>query len=96
MPGDVVFGDREGVYFIPPGMVKEVVDEADVTHIHDDWTKMKFAQGKGYVSTDIYSRPHDPALIKEYEDYLKQKLGAQAYEEYQKRSAAQRQGPPPR
>ena len=97
MPGDVVLGDREGVYFIPPSLVKEIVDEADVTHIHDQWTKMKFAQGKGYVSTDIYSRPHDPALIKEYEDYLKQKLGAQAYEEYQKRSAAQqRQGPPPR
>ena len=96
MPGDVVLGDREGVYFIPPSLVKEIVDEADVTHIHDQWTKMKFAQGEGYVSTDIYSRPHDPALLKEYEDYLKQKLGAQAYEEYQKRSAAQRQGPPPR
>jgi regulator of RNase E activity RraA len=95
MPGDVVLGDREGVYFIPPSMVKEIVDEADVTHIHDQWTKMKFTQGK-YISTDIYGRPHDAALIKEYEDYLKQKLGAQAYEAYQKRSAAQRQGPPQR
>ena len=95
MPGDVVFGDKEGVYFIPPSLVKEIVDEADVTHIHDEWTKMKFLQHK-YISTDIYGRPHDAALIKEYEDYLKQKLGAQAYEAYQKRSAAQRQGPPQR
>ena len=56
MPGDVVFGDPEGVYFIPPSQVQDLVDEADVTHIHDDWTKKKFDEGK-YVSTDIYGRP---------------------------------------
>lgn len=70
MPGDVVFGDSEGVYFIPPHMVKDVVDAADETHIHDEWTKKKFAEGK-YSSTDIYPRPSDPALLKEYQDYLK-------------------------
>jgi regulator of RNase E activity RraA len=86
MPGDVVFGDREGVSFIPPHMVQGIVDEAQITHLHDDWTKMKFEQGKGkYVSTDIYSRPSDPALIKEYEDYLKEKLGPKAYDDYVKR-----------
>jgi 4-hydroxy-4-methyl-2-oxoglutarate aldolase len=74
MPGDVVFGDRGGLYFIPPQLVKEIVDKADVTHIHDEWTKMKFATGK-YKSSDIYPSPHDPALKKEYEDYLKQHLG---------------------
>ena len=94
MPGDVVFGDREGVYFIPPGMVKEIVDEADVTHIHDESTKKQFDEDK-YISTDIYGRPHDPALIKEYEDYPKQKLGAQAYEQYMKRRPAP-PGPPQR
>lgn len=89
MPGDVVFGDPEGVYFIPPSQVKDLVDEADITHIHDEWTRKKFDEGK-YVSTDIYSRPHDPALLKEYEAYLKEKLGAQRYEEYLKRRATQR------
>jgi 4-hydroxy-4-methyl-2-oxoglutarate aldolase len=74
MPGDVVFGDRGGLYFIPPQLVKEVVDKAEVTHIHDEWTKMKFATGK-YKSSDIYPSPHDPALKKEYEDYLKAHLG---------------------
>src|SRR2546428_475371 len=39
LPGDVVFGDREGVMFIPPHLVKEIVDTADLTHIHDEWTK---------------------------------------------------------
>lgn len=91
LPGDVVFGDREGVYFIPPHLAKEIVDQAEITHIHDEWTKKKFDEGK-YKSTDIYGSPRDPALIKEYEEYLKQRLGPQAYDEYQKR---RRQTTPP-
>jgi 4-hydroxy-4-methyl-2-oxoglutarate aldolase len=73
MPGDVVFGDREGVYFIPPQLVKGIVDRADTIHIHDEWTKKKFSEGK-YKSTDIYPAPQDPALKTEYEDYLKAHL----------------------
>ena len=82
--GDVVLGDREGVYFIPPHLVQEIVDEAEITHVHDEWTKKKFDTGK-YKSTEIYGRPTDPALIKEYEDYLKQKVGPEAYDRYTKR-----------
>jgi regulator of RNase E activity RraA len=74
MPGDVVFGDREGIYFIPPQLVKQVLDKADETHIHDEWTKMKLLTGK-YKSSEIYPSPSDPALKKEYEEYLKKKLG---------------------
>jgi len=73
MPGDLVFGDREGVYFIPPALVQQVVDNADTIHIHDEWTRMKFAEGK-YKSRDIYGTPTDPALKKEYEEYLKKRL----------------------
>jgi regulator of RNase E activity RraA len=57
MPGDLVFGDAEGVYFIPPALVQKVVDNADEVHVHDEW-----------------STPRDPALKKEYEDYLKRRL----------------------
>lgn len=73
MPGDLVVGDREGVYFIPPALVDEVLDKADVTRIHDEWTKRKFDEGK-YKSADIYGSPKDPALKQEYEDYLKKRL----------------------
>jgi len=89
LPGDVVLGDREGVYFIPPHLVQDVVDTADITHIHDEWTRLKFDEGK-YKSGEIYGRPRDPVLIKEYEDYLKQKLGAERYEAYLKRRSAPR------
>jgi 4-hydroxy-4-methyl-2-oxoglutarate aldolase len=73
MPGDLVVGDREGVYFVPPQFVQEVLDKADETHIHDEWTKKKFAEGK-YKSAEIYGSPTDPKLKQEYEEYLKKRL----------------------
>jgi 4-hydroxy-4-methyl-2-oxoglutarate aldolase len=73
MPGDLVVGDREGIYFIPPQFVQEVLDKADETHIHDEWTKKKFAEGK-YKSSEIYGSPSDPKLKQEYEEYLKKRL----------------------
>ena len=74
MPGDAVFGDREGVYFIPPHLVSKVLDNAVETHIHDEWSKMKLLTGK-YKSSEIYGSPSDPALKKEYEEFRKKKLG---------------------
>jgi len=73
MPGDLVVGDREGVYFIPPQLVKEVLERADEIHIHDEWTKKKFDEGK-YKSSEIYSTPTDPKLQQEYQEYLKRRL----------------------
>ena len=73
MPGDLVVGDREGVYFIPTQLVREVLDRADEIHIHDEWTKKKFDEGK-YKSSDIYSTPSDPKLLEEYQEYLKRRL----------------------
>jgi 4-hydroxy-4-methyl-2-oxoglutarate aldolase len=73
MPGDIAMGDREGIYFIPPALVKEVVDKADETHIHDEWTRKKFDEGK-YKSSEIYGSPRDPQLKKEYQEYLKRRL----------------------
>lgn len=73
MPGDLVVGDREGVYFVPPQFVKEVLDHADELHIHDEWTKRKFDEGK-YKSSEIYGSPSDPKLQQEYKEYLKRRL----------------------
>ena len=73
MPGDIAFGDREGVSFIPPSLAESILDKADETHVHDEWTKMKFDEGK-YKSTDIYSAPKTDALRKEYQEYLQKKL----------------------
>lgn len=74
MPGDVVLGDRTGLIFIPPQLVQEIVERAEMTHIHDEWTKAKFLTGK-YKSSELYPTPKSPELKKEYEEYVKQKLG---------------------
>ena len=73
LPGDLVLGDSEGVNFIPPQMAERIIDAADTTHIHDEWTRKKFDEGK-YVSSDIYSSPRDAALRQEYQEYLKKRL----------------------
>jgi len=73
VPGDMVFGDAEGIYFVPPHLVQNIVDKADEVHIHDEWTRKKFDEGK-YKSSEIYGSPRDPALRKEYEEYLKKRL----------------------
>jgi 4-hydroxy-4-methyl-2-oxoglutarate aldolase len=73
MPGDLALGNKEGVYFVPPQFVEQVLDHADEVHVHDEWTKKKFDEGK-YKSSDIYGSPKDPALKQEYKDYLKKRL----------------------
>lgn len=73
MPGDVAIGDREGVTFVPPQALEQIVNSADTTHIHDEWTRKKFDEGK-YKSSEIYGSPRDPALKQEYADYLKKRL----------------------
>jgi 4-hydroxy-4-methyl-2-oxoglutarate aldolase len=75
LPGDVVFGDREGVYFVPPHLVQRVVTNADTLHIHDEWTQDKFLhETSKYKSSEIYGSPRDPKLKAEYQEYLKKKL----------------------
>ncbi len=73
MPGDLVMGDKEGVSFIPPSTAEVTLDNADRIHVHDEWTRKKFDEGK-YKSSEIYASPKDPALQKEYQEYLTKRL----------------------
>jgi len=73
MPGDVVFADREGVWFVPPHLVEKVLEYAERTRIRDEWTQQKLRTGK-YKSSEIYANPTDPELKKELDEYLKKRL----------------------
>jgi 4-hydroxy-4-methyl-2-oxoglutarate aldolase len=73
MPGDAVFGDRTGVFFIPPQLVQQVIEQAETTQARDEWSIKMFDTGK-YKSSEIYGTPRDPALRKEREEYIKQRL----------------------
>ena len=70
MPGDVVLGDEEGVFFIPPHLVKAAIDAAASTMARDAWIKSKMDL-RQHKSSDLYGRPRDPALLQEMEDYIK-------------------------
>ena len=75
MPVDVLLGNDEGVIFIPPHLVKEICDAADLTHIHDEWTKEKFLTGK-YKASEWYGGPGlTPELQKEYDAFVKKRMG---------------------
>jgi 4-hydroxy-4-methyl-2-oxoglutarate aldolase len=68
LPGDVVLGDRTGIIFIPPHLVQEVVEKAELTHVKDEWTKAKFLTGK-YKASEIYGGPLSPELQNEFDEY---------------------------
>jgi len=70
MPGDIVFGDRDGVFFLPPHLAENIVNSFESTQARFEWIKKKFDEKK-YKSSEIYGRPRDPALIKEMEEYVK-------------------------
>ena len=72
MPGDIVLGDRGGVVFIPPHLLRQVVESAELARLHDEWTKKMFMTGR-YKASEIYSSPRDPALLKEYEEWLEKR-----------------------
>lgn len=73
MPGDVVLADREGMWFIPPHLVQEVVESGELTKARDDWSLMMLSTGK-YTSSQIYGTL-TPELQKQRDDYIFQKTG---------------------
>lgn len=77
MPGDVVVGDREGVTFIPPHLAEEVVANAELYTIADEWRAEKIrAAGPSLVISRYYGRTgmRDPALQKECMAYVNRRL----------------------
>jgi 4-hydroxy-4-methyl-2-oxoglutarate aldolase len=73
MPGDVVLADREGLWFIPPHKLQEVVESGELSKARDDWSLMMLGTGK-YTSRQIYG-PLTPELQKQRDDYIFQKTG---------------------
>ena len=73
MPGDVVLADREGLWFIPPHMIKDVVESGEMSKARDDWSLMMLGTGK-YTSRQIYG-PLTPELQKLRDEYVFQKTG---------------------
>lgn len=69
MPGDLIIGDEDGILAVPPQFVPNLITKVTKDRRRDFWMKRAFDLGK-YKSSDIYGRPKDPALLKQFEDYL--------------------------
>jgi hypothetical protein len=54
MPGDIVFGSSEGVVFIPAHLVEETVEQAEKSHIKDEFGFERLREQK-YTATQIDS-----------------------------------------
>lgn len=52
MPGDVVFGSAEGVVFIPAHLAEKTVDNAEKSHLKDDFGFERLKQGV-YSATEV-------------------------------------------
>ena len=74
LPGDVVFGDVEGVYLIPAHRVKEVIESGEISMARDEWAIKMMSTGK-YKSSELYGRPSDPELMKQRSEYICSKTG---------------------
>ena len=70
MPGDVVLGDREGVVFIPPHLVQEIVEKAEAGALKDEWMKTKLREGK-HKSSEIYASQLSPELQRDFDAFVK-------------------------
>lgn len=46
MPGDVVLGKKEGVFFVPAHLVQEVVEKSEVTRLRDQFGHQRLREGK--------------------------------------------------
>ena len=69
MPGDVVLGDQDGLLFIPPHLVEEIIDAVKRKRVRDAWSKKQFDTGK-YKSSEIYGRP-SPELQKDLDQFMR-------------------------
>jgi regulator of RNase E activity RraA len=66
LPGDVVLGTRSGVTFIPPHLVRELVEHSEDVRERDVWGKRMLAEGK-YRTAQIDVRVWAPEVEADYQ-----------------------------
>ena len=56
LPGDIVLGTGEGVIFIPPHLVEEVVTASEAIRLQDEFRRQRLVEGK-YTTEQCYVHP---------------------------------------
>jgi 4-hydroxy-4-methyl-2-oxoglutarate aldolase len=68
LPGDVVLGTRTGVIFVPPHLVKEVVERSEDIRLRDDFVKIRLREGQ-YTPGEI-DRAWTPEMENDFQKWL--------------------------
>jgi 4-hydroxy-4-methyl-2-oxoglutarate aldolase len=71
MPGDVAVSDPEGITFVPPYLAQKVAEEAEMTHLVDEWGHKMLREGK-YTPGEIDGKWTRP-MIEEFNKFVEQK-----------------------
>ena len=69
MPGDVVLGKKEGVFFIPAHLAQEVVETSEIVSIRDSFGHLRLREGK-YTPGQIDAKWSDE-IEKDFSEWLK-------------------------
>jgi 4-hydroxy-4-methyl-2-oxoglutarate aldolase len=83
LPGDVVVSDPEGLTFIPPQLAERVANEAERTHLVDDWGH-KMLREHTFTPGEIDTQ-WTPKMIEEFNKYSESKGSSIRYEKKGKR-----------
>jgi regulator of RNase E activity RraA len=71
MPGDIAIGDPEGVTFVPPQLAEKVADDAQMTHLVDEWGHTMLREGK-YTPGQIDAK-WTRGMVDEFNTWLAEK-----------------------
>jgi 4-hydroxy-4-methyl-2-oxoglutarate aldolase len=71
MPGDLAVSDPEGITFIPPHLAQKVAEEAEMTHLIDEWGHKMLREGK-YTPGQIDGKWTKP-MIEDFNKWVEQK-----------------------
>jgi len=71
LPGDVVLGTPTGVIFIPPHLVKEVVERSEDIRMRDTFGKQRLMEGR-YTPGEIDTKWTEE-IEKDYQNWLKER-----------------------
>ena len=72
LPGDIVLGTLEGVIFIPPHLVEEVVTTSEEIRIRDKFGKQRLREGK-YTSGQIDVSVWEVEIEADFQEWRKQR-----------------------
>lgn len=79
LPGDIVYGCKSGVYFIPAHLAEEVVDDAERVHVKDMFGFQRVREGR-YNAAIVDSFPWSMEMFEDFLEWFKTDEKAKPYQ----------------